>query len=163
MSARHGKPEEKTASLRRYGALNPHPEKVADEEFLANDFFDAHDLVQVKYEMVRRVQQQGQSVTRVAAAFGLSRTSYYEAQAAFEDGGLPGLIPQRPGPRRAHKLSDEVLQFIEDALATDGETRAKELSHLVQERFGLSVHPRSIERALDRRKKKPRQYREKGA
>lgn len=145
----------KAASLKQHGALNPHPEKVADKEFLTNDFFDSQDLVQVKYEMVRRVRQQGQPVTKVAAAFGLSRTSYYEVQAAFEQNGLPGLLPQKPGPRHPHKLTEEVLEFVDQTVAaTGGDARPKELSRLVQERFGLSVHPRSIERALDLCKKK---------
>lgn len=102
----------KTASLRQHGALNPHPEKVADKEFLANDFFDAQDLIQVKYEMVRRVRQQGQPVTTVAAAFGLSRTSYYEVQAAFEQNGFPGLLPQKPGPRHFCCLSSGIPKML---------------------------------------------------
>jgi transposase len=143
----------KTKSLQQYGALNPHPEKVTDEEFLSNDFFDARDLVQVKYEMVRRVQT-GRQVKQVAKAFGLSRTSYYEAQTAFEKAGLPGLLPQRPGPRGAHKLSDEVVEFVVEAMAKRTKATSSEMAVLVNEQFGLSVHPRSIERALKRRKKK---------
>jgi transposase len=146
---------EKVASLKQHGALNPRPEKVADAEFLSSEFFDANDLVQVKYEMVRRVRQQGQSVTQVAAAFGVSRTAYYETQAAFEEAGLPGLMPRRPGPRGAHKMGEEVLAFLEQTMVNQGTLRPQELSSLVEERFGLSVHPRTIERALDRRKKKP--------
>ena len=45
----------KTAALRRHSSLNPHPEKVRDELFLSNAFFDPCDIVQVKYEMLRRV------------------------------------------------------------------------------------------------------------
>jgi hypothetical protein len=72
---------------------------VADPAFNSgNPFFDARDLVQVKYEMLRRVRQEGRRVTKSAAAFGFSRPSFYEAQASFEIGGLPGLLPQRPGP-----------------------------------------------------------------
>ena len=33
--------------------LNPHPGTVTDAVFEGEDFFDARDLVQVKYEMVR--------------------------------------------------------------------------------------------------------------
>lgn len=147
--------KQKATSLKQHGALNSYPHKVTDEEFLGSDFFDARDLVQVKYEMVRRVQQQGHSVTRAAAAFGLSRTAFYESQNAFEEGGLPGLLPQRPGPKGAHKLNDEILDFLEQTLEEDGKTSAG-LSRLIQERFGVSVHPRSVERALARRKKKRR-------
>ena len=56
------KPDDgKTESLKKYGALNPHPEKVAEKMFTdpALDFFDPRDLVQVKYEMLRTVEQEG--------------------------------------------------------------------------------------------------------
>lgn len=145
---------EKTEALKRCGTLNTYPERVIDEEFAANDFFDPHDIVQVKYEMLRRVRQQGQSVTKTSKAFGFSRTAYYEAQSAFETGGLPGLLPRRPGPRQAHKLNDEVMEFIEQTLVDKPGMQAPKLSELVLRRFGTSVHPRSIERALARRKKK---------
>ena len=58
----------------------------------ANTFFDPEDLVQVKYEMLRRVREDGQAVTQASAAFGFSRPSFYEAQVAFERAGLPGLV-----------------------------------------------------------------------
>jgi hypothetical protein len=55
---------DKVEALRRYHALNPHPEKVKDEAFIKGaPFFDARDLVQVKYEMLRRVREGYQSVT----------------------------------------------------------------------------------------------------
>ncbi len=143
----------KAKSLQEHGALNPHPEKVTDSEFLSSDFFDARDLVQVKYEMLRRTQG-GKPVSQVSKAFGLSRTSYYEAQAALRQSGLPGLLPQRPGPHGGHKLSAEVIAFIDEAVSARGKMASPDMVALIQERFGLSVHPRSIERALERRKKK---------
>src|SRR6476646_10065206 len=47
----------KRQALRQQASLNPHPEHVRDELFQGNDFFDADDLVQVKYEMLRRVHK----------------------------------------------------------------------------------------------------------
>ncbi|SJM32648.1 hypothetical protein BQ8482_300019 [Mesorhizobium delmotii] len=43
-------------ALARDGALNPRPEAARDTLFAGNPFFDARDLVQVRYEMVRRHQ-----------------------------------------------------------------------------------------------------------
>jgi hypothetical protein len=71
-------------------------------------------------------------------------------------GGLAGLLPKRPGPKGAHKLTDEVMAFIDEVLEGDHGLGSEELSRSVSERFGLSVHPRSIERALARREKKRR-------
>jgi transposase len=146
--------EDKDAALRQSGALNPRPQNVTDSEFLSSEFFDPRDLVQVKYEMLRRGEHQGKSVTDAAASFGLSRTTYYETRAAVADNGLLGLLPQRPGPRRAHKLNDEVLEFIEQAMNKDPALRSKDLVPVIKERFALSLHSRSIDRALEKRQKK---------
>ena len=84
--ARRGRTDPKVEALRAARTLNPRPEAVHDEQFGASGFFDARDLVQVKYEMVRRVQVDGASVVGAAAAFGFSRPSYYEAAAASTGG-----------------------------------------------------------------------------
>jgi transposase len=131
--------------------LNRHPEGVSDEAFGSSDFFDGRDLVQVKYEMVRKVEADGASVSAAAQAFGLSRQSYYSAAAALAEGGLGGLLPAKPGPRGAHKLTDEVLDHLEALQRSDAELGSAELAAAVEERFGVSVHPRSVERALARR------------
>jgi len=146
--------EDKSAALRRHHALNPRPDVVVDPDFASdNPFFDARDLVQVKYEMLRRVRQEGRPVTEAAANFGFSRPSFYEAQASFEIAGLPGLLPQRPGPKRAHKLSEEVVEHLESALAEAPSLNSQQLAGMVEARFGIRVHRRSVERALARRKK----------
>jgi len=144
------RPDPKIETLRAERTLNPHPEAVQDEAFAGSEFLDARDLVQVKYEMVRRVRVDGASVSGSAAAFGFSRPSYYQAAAAIDDGGLAALVPARPGPRRAHKLTDEVVAFAAEAKADDPALRAADLVELIEARFGLRVHPRSVERALAR-------------
>ena len=147
-------PDPKTEALRQRRCLNPNPEKVADPLFKESQFFDPRDLVQVKYEMVRRVQLDGQTVSDSAAAFGLSRPSFYQAQSLLETGGLPALTPQKPGPRRSHKLDPDVMRFLEQLRSEDSSIPASELARRIRERFALRVHPRSIERALARQEKK---------
>lgn len=148
------KPDPKTEALRDEGCLHPHPEKVTDELFVAREFFDARDLVQVKYEMLRRVCVDGRPVSESATRFGLSRPSYYQAQGAFEQGGLPALLRKKPGPRRAHKLSPDVVAALREARREQSQLSSEDLVRLVEERFGISVHRRSIERALARQEKK---------
>ena len=63
--------------------------------------------------MVRRVEVDGTAVNAAARSFGFSRQSYYTAAAALAAGGLPALVPAKPGPRRAHKLGDQVLDHLE--------------------------------------------------
>lgn len=140
----------KVRALRAQRSLNPRPGAVRDERFAESEFFDARDLVQVKYEMVRRVRADGDAVSRSAAAFGFSRPSFYEAAGALSEGGLQALVPARPGPRRAHKLTEEVLVFVRERLQTDPSLRPADLVVAIAERFGVRVHPRSVERALAR-------------
>src|SRR5580704_5619017 len=150
MAGQQGRPDPKEATLAATRCLNPHPEQVTDPAFLASEFFDARDAVQVKYEMVRKVKADGAPVTAAAAAFGYSRPSYYEAAAALERSGLEGLVPARPGPRGAHKLSEEICAWAEQQLAADPGLRPAQLAGPIGESFGVHAHPRSIERALAR-------------
>jgi transposase len=100
--------------------------------------------------MVRRVRVHGAPVTAAAAAFGFSRPSYYEAAAAVDRDGLGGLVPAKPGPRRAHKLTDEVMAFARSAREQDPAATAAQLAAAIADRFAIRVHPRSVERALAR-------------
>ena len=137
---------------RQSRCLNPHPEQVTDEAFLAGEFFNARDAVQVKYEMVRRVSVDGARVTATAAAFGYSRPSYYQAAAVLAESGLEGLVPAILWPRGGHKLTEQVLAWAEQQLAADPALKAAGLAGPIAEEFGVRVHPRSIERALARRR-----------
>ena len=150
---RHKKPDKntKTEALRRHQALHPNPQSVQDESFQSEEFLDPHDTVQVKYEMLRRHRIEGQSVQQTATSFGVSRQTFYLAEKAFEQEGLPGLVPSRRGPKQAHKCTDEVLDFVEQWRQTPTD---QTVSEAVEKRFGIRIHPRSIDRALARRKKK---------
>lgn len=148
------KPDLKEAILRKHRALNLHPESITDALFDQCEFFDSRDLVQVKYEMLRRVDREGWSVAQAARTFGFSRNALYRAQKAFQKHGMVGLLREPPGPRRAHKLTDEVVGFIESALSREASLTTARLRQMILERFGVSVHRRSIERSLNRRKKR---------
>jgi transposase len=148
-------PDPKREALAREGVLNPHPESVLDPLFKENPFFDPEDLVQVRYEMVRRHQNDGVPITDVAETFGVSRPTFYKAQTALTDQGLAGLLPQQRGPKEGHKISTEVLSFVNEVKAATPELTVPQLIRLVAERFKLDLHRRTLERALAR-KKKPR-------
>jgi hypothetical protein len=148
--------DSKGESLRQQGVLNPHPQKVADPLFLRGEFFDPRDLVQVKYEMLRRVRVDKQSVSHSAMAFGFSRPTYYQAEADLQRDGLIGLLPEKRGPHQGHKLTSDVLDLAAQVRASDPSIRAVELAAAIRERFAITAHPRSIERALGRQEKKRR-------
>jgi len=156
MARRSHREDPKSVALREAGALNAHPERVRDPAFAAHEFFDPRDRVQVRYEMLRRHRLEGQPVADVARTFQISRQAFYAAQDAFTSQGLPGLLPQRPGPRGAHKCTEEILDFAEQWPAPDAPPPTQSLTDTVRERFGTIIHPRSLQRALARRKKKHR-------
>jgi transposase len=156
MAARPSRREGKTEALRAQGALHPHPDTVRDPVFGSHEFFDPRDLVQVKYEMLRRVDIDGQSVTQTTEAFGCSRPTFYQAHAAFKSQGLPGLVPRKRGPRSAHKLDETVMAFVHDLRTDDPTLAMTDVLAQIRRRFGVAVHRRSLERALRREEKKRR-------
>lgn len=146
----------KAQLLHTQGVLHRRPEAVTDELFGEFDFFDPRDLLQVKYEMLRRVETGGDSVSAAAAAFGLSRPSFYEARAAWQREGLAGLLPKKRGPHGGYKLTEEVVLFVRTVYEEDASLTPPALAARVATHFGVQVHPRTIERALQRAEKKRR-------
>lgn len=147
--------DQKALELRRTGTLHPHPDSVTDALFKANPFFDFRDLLQVRYEMLRRHRVEGASIVDVATTFGVSRPTLYQAQAAFQQAGLGGLLPKPRGPKHGHKLSPEVIEYVLSLRASDSCLTTVACLRAVREKFGITVHRRSLERALAR-KRKPR-------
>jgi transposase len=146
----------KLQALQQEGTLYPHAAAVTDPLFQQLTFFDPRDVVQVKYEMLRRVEIDKVSVSEASAAFGFSRPSFYQAQMAFAQQGLAGLLPRKRGPRQAHKLTANVIHFLSEIRLGEPSLGATELAQRVHQHFGISVHPRSIERCLRSREKKRR-------
>ena len=89
----------------------------------------------------------------MATAFGVSRQAFYVAETAFTTAGLAGLLPRPRGPKRAHKCTDEILDFVEQHRAEDRTRSAADWAKAVRARFGVTLHPRSLARALVRQKK----------
>ena len=147
---------DKQASLRRTGTLNAHPSAVTAALFRDSEFFDPADLVQVKYEMLRGASMDHDPVSRAASDFGFSRPAFYQARAAFESGGLAGLVPRKRGPRQGHKLTPEVLEFLGQTRLEQPSLGVAQLGQLVHKRFGILMNPRTLERGLRRLQKKLR-------
>ncbi|MER8887799.1 helix-turn-helix domain-containing protein [Mesorhizobium sp. M0816] len=148
MSVKYDSKRSKTDVLIEEGTFNPSPDKVRDPKFRASEFFDPHDTVQVRYEMLRRVSIDKVSVTDASDEYGVSRPTYYQAKANFDTAGIAGLVPAKPGPRGPHKIDDEVLAFLQARLVPGEPVRARELAQLVRRVLDIELHPRTIERAL---------------
>lgn len=138
----------KSEMLRKEGTLNPTPDKVVDPKFMNSEFFDPRDAVQVKYELLRRVLVDKASVTDATETYGISRPTFYQAKENFERAGIAGLAPRKRGPHGPHKLGSEVMAFIEEHLVAGTPLRARQLAALIHSKFGVDIHPRTIERTV---------------
>jgi len=105
-------------------------------------FFLPTDKVQVKYEMLRAHVADGVAVSRAAAEHGYSRASFYLVAAAFESSGMLGLLDERRGRRGPLRLTPEIVAFLQSA-----EGSGASLADEVEERFGVRLHRRTVERA----------------
>ena len=152
MPARNRSRPQKLEALREEGTLTLTPEEVHDPKFQQNEFFDPHDIVQVKYEMLRRVSVENASVSAAAEEYGVSRPTYYQTKASFDKVGVAGLVPQKRGPRGPHKLRGQALAFVQQQLIAGEPVRARDLAKLVRQKFNINIHPRTIERAVGGKK-----------
>ena len=143
----------KIQALRSSGTLNPRPKKVRHPRFADTEFFDPNDLLQLKYETLRAVETDGQPIAQAATEFGLSRPTIYQAQQSFKAAGLEGLLPQKRGPKNPHKLTPELRQYLEQCLNSEPDLKAAELAEKVRKRFRVTVHPRTVEKALKKAKR----------
>ena len=152
MPVRNRSKPQKLEALREEGTLNPTPDGVHDPKFQESEFFDPHDIVQVKYEMLRRVSVENASVSAATEEYGVSRPTFYQTKGSFEKGGVAGLVPQKRGPRGLHKLRGPALAFVQQQLVAGEPVRARELAKLVRQKFDINIHPRTIERAVGGKK-----------
>jgi hypothetical protein len=108
----------KARFLADHQALHPHPERIRDTFFQQGGFFDPRDLVQVRYELLRRHLVERRPVTEIIRDFGISRQMFYVLLRVFQQEGLAGLLPRRRGPKGAHKCTDAILTFVVCVLAS---------------------------------------------
>jgi transposase len=143
----HCDPEAKRLALQTSGTFNRRHDQVPHPLFQQSDFFDPCDLLQLKYETLRALKEEGYSIARAAVEFGLSRPTIYQAQGHFQKHGLEGLLPDKPGPKSPHKLTAEVRQHLRQLIQAEPKLGARELARRVRQRFHLKLHPRTIEKA----------------
>ena len=94
--------------------------------------------------MLRAHALDGVSVTEAAAAHGYSRGGFYLVLASFSEQGMAGLLDERRGRRGPLRLTDEIVQFLQ---AAPREASGAALAAEVEQRFGVSLHRRTVERA----------------
>lgn len=146
----------KTRFLADHQALHPHPERVRDTLFQQDGFFDSYDLVQVRYEMLRRHWVERRPVTKIIRDFGVSRQMFYVLLRMFQREGLSGLLPRKRGPKDAHKCTEAIVAFVAARRNETPGLSTRELTEEVGKEFGVQLHPRTLERHLSLLGKKRR-------
>jgi len=146
----------KRQALQASHSFNPRHARVRHPLFQESEFFDPQDLLQLKYETLRALEKDQYSLAQAARQFGLSRPTIYQAQAHFQTQGLEGLLPGKRGPRQAHKLTPERLQYLRELCAAEPELSARQLAARIRKRFKVRLHPRTVEKALKPKAKRGR-------
>ncbi len=142
------------SALSRMRCLNHRPERVRDEKFINNrEFFDPEDKLQVKYEMLRSHVVDRMPVVRACALHGYSRQSFYNLMLAFREGGLAGLLDDKPGRKGPIKCTPEIRDYIRARHKTDPSLSGSQLAQQVEQRFGVRLHRRTVEKACRSKKK----------
>lgn len=149
-------PDAKRKVLQTTGTFNSRAAQVRHPLFQQSSFFDPEDLLQLKYETLRAVEVENCPIAQAARDFGLSRPTIYEAQAQLAQQGLEGLLPHKRGPKAAHKLTGQVLEYLQEQAQAEPEAQAEELARRVRQRFEVALHPRTIQKALERKAKRGR-------
>ncbi len=144
----------KRERLRQAGLLNRKAERVTDPMFRECGFFDPGDLLQVRYEMVRAARSQSMDAPEAARRFGFSAPTCTRYADAFDRGGMPALLPAKRGPRGPHKITPAILHFVLSYCERYGRVGSRRLAPMIETKFGIKLHPRAIDKALERRQKK---------
>lgn len=139
--------------LKNENVFNANFKDVKDELFVNNDFFDPYDLIQVKYEMIRRVKQEGWTISKAAQTFGISRISFYKLLNIYNSQGLVGFFPKKRGPKKPHKINDNIALYINNYITNNEEHNAAEITNQIKTNFNITLHKRSIQRFLSNKKK----------
>lgn len=138
----------KVKQLKLQRSFNKNGQKLRDETYLSSDFFDPNDVIQVKYEMLRKVEFEKQPISKVSALFGFSRVAYYKAKKDLKEGGLSNLTNKTMGPKRSHKLNQEILDFVISSRKDDSTLTLKTILDSIKVEFNVVIHRRTLERAL---------------
>jgi len=145
-----GQQKERHEEMRKNGSYNYRADTVTAEIFSNSFFFDAHDLVQVKYEMLRAVTEDRDDVSSTSESFGFSRVSFYQIRKEFLESGIVGILPKKRGPKGSRKITKSDVDFAEKLV--DTHTKA-EIVNILKEERGVEVSKRTLERKLADKKK----------
>ena len=77
--------------------------------------------------------------------------SIYEARENFRQDGIQGLLPEKRGPKKPRKLKPEVRRYLQELVGSEPGLKAVVLVQRVRRRFGIVLHPRTVEKAVQKK------------
>jgi transposase len=135
------------------GTYNKNYKNVKAAKFHDDQFFDPMDIAQVKYEMLKEVEQNGITITDAADNYGFSRTAYYNIKDAFSAQGIKGLIPEKPGPKSPHKLTPAYQERIDEWVSENPGISSNEIAALINQDGIININKRTVERYRAKKKR----------
>lgn len=105
------------------------------------------DALARRFLMLLEGQCLEQNIAAVAQKYGYCRQRYYQLLDAFQQGGVPALLPKKTGPHSNYRRSDEAVRQILRHLFLDPEASAQVVAQkLRQSRWTISL--RSVQRVI---------------
>jgi len=138
--------------LMKNGTYNKNHEKVTAPKFLGDTFYDPMDIAQVKYEMLKDVEKKETTIADAASDYGFSRAAFYNIKEAFSKQGIKGLIPEKPGPRKPHKLTQECQELIDGYVAENPRISSSEITERIKRENDIQMSKRTVERYRAKKK-----------
>jgi transposase len=145
--------KDKIARLKENNSYNKKASEVSSPLFLTNPYFDPYDIVQVKYEMLRAVNNNELSVSDTSRQFGFSRTAYYKIESRFNADGIDGLCFRKTGPKTPAKVTEDLLDFAADLKARQPDITNDEIVEEIRQQKGVTIHKRSLQREKAKKKR----------
>lgn len=138
----------KEESLKSSNTYNPKSNRINAPCFADNEMMDPHDLLQVRYEMVRSIELDNKPIKDICSEFGVSASTARRYVKDLKEGGLIALVPEKKGPSGPTKLSKEAAGFIDNYLKEFPKASGGKVHRALETKLHTGVSKRTVERYL---------------
>ena len=133
--------------LKQEGLLNKNSDRIIHSEF-TNNAVTFYDLPQVKYEFLRNVRIEGESVTSVCKKFGFSREYFYKLERLFMERGYVSLLNSSMGRRPVLSLNQEIILYIVNKKNENPKISGEQLRKEIMNCYKVECSRRTVERLI---------------
>jgi transposase len=106
------------------------------------------DLVIARLAMLIEGQCEGLGAAKAAAKLGLSKQRYFQLLKRYQEQGIAGLQPQKPGPKRNYVRTHEVVRQVIRHRLLDPDATVEVIAQKLGQ-AGLPVSIRSVVRVIE--------------